>query len=348
METSKDSENINTTTCSNPEGIKELQQALNDTSIPIQKRFRSLFTLRSIGGSMAIDAMASALNDSSALLRHEIAYCFGQMGNEYAFHILQKILATTSEHPMVRHEAAEAIGALVTPNSLEVLKQYVNDSAQEVAETCQLAVARVDWFVNKSSEESTNKGNPTAYLSVDPAPPLPPAPVESLKEIFLDPTAHIFTRYRAMFALRDAGTDESVLALASAFTSPPSSKPSTATTTSSPPVYHSALLKHEVAFVLGQLQNGKAIPALIHALADSNESAMVRHEAAEALGAIAEKEALPLLRQYVNDREPIVAESCLVALDVSEYFNNTEEFQYADGLKLLLEKNIDSIKKPVY
>ena len=110
----------------------------------------------------------------------------------------------------------------------------------------------------------------------------------------MDSTQHIFTRYRAMFALRDLGTDESVLALASAFTSPPVNKtaPTTTTTTttsSTPPLYHSALLKHEVAFVLGQLQNVKAIPVLIQALADAGETPMVRHEAAEALGAIAEK-----------------------------------------------------------
>lgn len=92
-----------------------------------------------------------------------------------------------------------------------------------------------------------------------------------------------------MFALRDLGTDESVLALASSFTSSPANPSSTTATPTALPLYHSALLKHEVAFVLGQLQNAKAIPALTQALADAGETPMVRHEAAEALGAIAEK-----------------------------------------------------------
>jgi len=142
-------------------------------------------------------------------------------------------------------------------------------------------------------------------------------------------------RYRAMFALRDIGTDDSVLALSSVFTTAPTYIHRTST-----PQYHSALLKHEVAFVLGQLQNQKACPALIQCLQDPNESAMVRHEAAEALGAIAAQDAAPLLQQFVLDPEPIVSESCKVALDVSEYFNNHEEFQYADGLKIVLEKKI--------
>jgi len=320
-----------------PTVFEELGKRLVDRSLPIEKRFRALFTLRSLGGHAAIDAMANALSDPSALLRHEIAYCFGQMGDEYAFPILQRILATSNEHSMVRHEAAEAIGALAVPKSMDVLRDYINDQAQEVAETCQLAVARVDWVANNSTQEI--KGN-SAFLSVDPAPPLPAAPVDSLKSIFLDHTEHIFMRYRAMFALRDAGTDESVLALASVFTSPPvSAYPAS--------LYHSALLKHEVAFVLGQLQNQKACPALIHCLQDANESPMVRHEAAEALGAIAAQDAVPLLQQFVKDSEPIVSESCVVALDVSEYFNNQEEFQYADGLKIFLEKDVNAIKKAV-
>jgi len=317
----------------NVEVINELQKALNDASIPIERRFRSLFTLRNIGGPLAIDAMARALSDESALLRHEVAYCFGQMGDAYAFPILEKILSTHSEHPMVRHEAAEAVGALATPNSMDVLMQYANDSVQEVAETCQLAIARVDWYSKNRGEVESQPSTP--YLSVDPAPPLPPAPVESLTEILLDPTAHIFMRYRAMFALRDIGTDDSVLALSSVFTTAPTYIHRTST-----PQYHSALLKHEVAFVLGQLQNQKACPALIQCLQDPNESAMVRHEAAEALGAIAAQDAAPLLQQFVLDPEPIVSESCKVALDVSEYFNNHEEFQYADGLKIVLEKKI--------
>jgi deoxyhypusine monooxygenase len=105
-----------------------------------------------------------------------------------------------------------------------------------------------------------------------------------------------------MFALRDLGTDESVLALASAFTSPPVDKPST--TASTTPLYHSALLKHEVAFVLGQLQNTKAIPALTQALADAGETPMVRHEAAEALGAIAEKVLLVILTMLMPLHPP--------------------------------------------
>jgi len=58
---------------------------------------------------------------------------------------------------------------------------------------------------------------------------------------------------------------------------------------------------------------------------------MVRHEAAEAIGSIATEDSLPLLSGYLQDKADVVRESCLVALDIQEY-NNSEQFQYADGL----------------
>ena len=45
----------------------------------------------------------------------------------------------------------------------------------------------------------------------------------------------------------------------------------------------------------------------------------VRHEAAEALGAIADDASVALLREFATDPEPIVAHSCVVALDMLEF-----------------------------
>ena len=58
---------------------------------------------------------------------------------------------------------------------------------------------------------------------------------------------------------------------------------------------------------------------------------MVRHECAEALGAIATEECTKILEEYLQDSERVVKESCIVALDMSEY-ENSDQFQYADGL----------------
>lgn len=92
-----------------------------------------------------------------------------------------------------------------------------------------------------------------------------------------------------------------------------------------------ALFRHEIGYVLGQMQHPAAVPALRAALERSGENPMVRHEAAEALGSIGKEECLAVLQRYRGDGERIVKESCEVALDMLEY-ENSDQFQYADGL----------------
>lgn len=89
----------------------------------------------------------------------------------------------------------------------------------------------------------------------------------------------------------------------------------------------SALLKHEVCYVLGQMQEPSVVCALQATLEDISEHAMVRHEAAEALGSIAGPGCKPLLEKYVLDVDPVVAQGCVVALDILDY-EQSGAFQY--------------------
>ena len=144
------------------------------------------------------------------------------------------------------------------------------------------------------------------YGSVDPAPPSSENNVEKLKLHLLDEENQMFLRMRAVFSLRNNGTDEACLALCSAF------------------VTKSALLRHELAYVLGQMQNATAIPTLIERLSDLEEHIMVRHEAAEAMGAIGDDSAKPILEEFLNDENIEVAESCEVALDLLNWCRTAE------------------------
>lgn len=239
------------------------------------------------------------------------------------------ITPATPPFPRVRHEAGEALGAIGTRPCLAILHDHVEDGCLEVAQTCQLAVQRIEYFQGQRQRERQGAASPSAgdaatpeateeteerrrYLSVDPTPPAPAAtPTPELAATLADERARIFDRYRAMFALRDRGGADAVAALGAAFGS------------------CSALLKHEVAYVLGQMQDARGAACLARVLADAGEAAMVRHEAAEALGAIADDGSLGLLRRYAADPEPIVADSCVVALDMLE-FERSGGFQYAD------------------
>lgn len=55
------------------------------------------------------------------------------------------------------------------------------------------------------------------YKTVDPAPALALTDITRLKQILLDEKLSLFERYRAMFALRNIGTDEAVLAICEGF-----------------------------------------------------------------------------------------------------------------------------------
>jgi deoxyhypusine monooxygenase len=83
----------------------------------------------------------------------------------------------------------------------------------------------------------------------------------------------------------------------------------------------SPLLKHELAYVLGQLRNDKAIPTLEGVLvnAEGKHCSMVRHEAAEALGALSSESSLPLLRKYLDDPAREVRETCEIAVGKIEF-----------------------------
>jgi len=300
--------------------VKAVGEILNDRTKPLAERFRALFTLRNLGGHTAVDCISTCFDDPSALLKHELAYCLGQMQDEYAIPVLTTVLKDMSQEPMVRHEAGEALGAIGQMDVIELLRQYSTDPFPEVAETCQLAVERIMWMNNQGSKKDNLLASP--YASVDPAPPCAEQDVNVLRDILLDENATLFARYRAMFALRNCGTPEAAVALAEGLK-----------------CHKSALFRHEIAYVLGQMQQPAASTQLIESLRDTGENAMVRHECAEALGAISTDTCETALRQHLDDNVDVVRDSCVVALDMSEY-EQAGQFEYADGLQRIDSKNI--------
>lgn len=287
---------------------------LNDSNQPLKERFRALFTLKNLGGQDSIDLIAQSFNDESALLKHELAYCLGQMQDRYAIPVLSKVLEDKTQEAMVRHEAGEALGAIGDKDVLPILEKYAQDPVAEVSETCLIAIDRIKWLENSKNEIDTLSANP--YMSVDPAPPSSTQDVSALRDTLLNETLPLFERYRALFSLRNLGTKDAVLAIADGLKC------------------SSALFRHEIAYVLGQIQHDACIQQLVTNLKDPQENPMVRHECAEALGSIATEECMKILEDYLHDKERVVKESCVVALDMCEY-ENSDNFQYADTMAKL-------------
>ncbi|VAI51632.1 unnamed protein product [Triticum turgidum subsp. durum] len=282
---------------SSAETERFLCERLLDAAQPIAERFRALFSLRNLRGDGPRHALLQAARDPSNLLAHEAAFALGQMQDVEAIPALEGVLKDLSLHPIVRHE------------SISLLKESLAaDPAVEVQETCELALRRIEGQKNASGAESTTI---SPYLSVDPALPAKQGlSVEQLRELLLNEQEKMYERYAALFALRNDGGDYAVSAIIESLG------------------VKSALLRHEVAYVLGQLQNKAASDALSGVLKNVNEHPMVRHEAAEALGSIADQESIALLEEFSKDPEPIVSQSCEVALSMLEYERSGKSFEF--------------------
>lgn len=93
--------------------IAAVGRILVDGQQELSARFRALFTLRNLGGAEAVRWISEAFSDESALLKHELAYCLGQMQDERAIPVLETVLRDTEQEPMVRHEAGETFSCSV-------------------------------------------------------------------------------------------------------------------------------------------------------------------------------------------------------------------------------------------
>ena len=267
------------------------------------------------------------------------------------------------------------MGAISSESSIQILKRYLNDPNRTVRETCEIALAKIEW--DNSPEGKVYHTTPTpedrcvsvayhslslirsnrVYTSTDPAPPTSgllngkPGPetlsrdsIESLRVSLTDPAVPLFERYRAMFALRNIGTNEAVDALASGFTDDSALFKSVSYPHCYPilPLTNGSLTRHEIAFVFGQLLSPHSVPALVEVLRNTRESDMVRHEAAEALGGIGTPEVLPHLKEWlVRDDSPrVVRESCQVAIDMWEVRRLPSESSDSRYLITLMADNL--------
>ncbi|KAI8942574.1 deoxyhypusine hydroxylase [Plenodomus lindquistii] len=306
--------------------VPALRNILVSEKEPLARRFRALFSLKHLASLQppnaqsvpAIEAIAAAFGSPSALLKHELAYCLGQSRHDAAIAPLRGVLEDKEEDSMCRHEAAEALAALGDKGSLSLLKELRDDvkEVDVVRETCDIAVDRIEW--EHGLQRDQEKLKQSDFTSIDPAPPLPQSAekpsIPQLEKTLLDTSLPLFQRYRAMFALRDLSSPPdlptavpAVHALARGFTDP------------------SALFRHEIAFVFGQLSHPASIPSLTEALSNTEEASMVRHEAAEALGSLGDEEGVEdTLRKFLNDPEQVVRDSVIVALDMAEFEKNGE------------------------
>ena len=95
-------------TTNQTEKIEELSDLLENKNTSLTEKTRVLWKLRvHEKKDEAVKALSKGLVSDSALLKHEIAYVMGQIGDFSAIPTLEKLLANTKEDCMVRHEAGK-------------------------------------------------------------------------------------------------------------------------------------------------------------------------------------------------------------------------------------------------
>jgi len=280
-------------------------KALLDPTATIEDRYEAVYFCKSDPDPTMCDVLLEAFEKQteSILLRHEIVYVLGQLGNSKAVGRMMEILKDESEDELVRHEAAEGLASLRTHcDDLERLADLITPLGQ----TCSIAL--------ETLKQGFDQMCPCQYSSKDPAlgkRGATEADVPEAVTTLLDQKQPLFDRYVAMFTLRNVGNSEAVTGLSRSLLEDETS----------------ALLRHEVAFVLGQMENEATVEALIESLARDSEHGMVRHESAIALGGIGNDRSKEALYQWAKDPDVLVSESCLVALAMIQYWDQWEELE---------------------
>lgn len=214
-------------------------------------RHELAYVLGQIGSTHAVPVLERTLEDiegQEEMVRHEAAEALAAIGNlsDETIELLQRFAKAggrggTDDGRVVR-ETCEIALAKIAWNQSQEAKE--SQESGELLDRCvQIPHSKFNDFHVCHLQESNAKQSfscffPTSqFTSVDPAPPLiahsplaaqpnPKAKVSSpstitnvraLRAALLDTHLQLFTRYRAMFALRNIGTPEAIDALCAGF-----------------------------------------------------------------------------------------------------------------------------------
>lgn len=97
--------------------VSKLEAELLSDKAVVTRKYRALFALRNVASATAVRALERCLlqaeaddsqsaRESSALLKHEVAYALGQVGLVSSIPTLERVLGDAKAHPMVRHEVS--------------------------------------------------------------------------------------------------------------------------------------------------------------------------------------------------------------------------------------------------
>jgi deoxyhypusine monooxygenase len=120
--------------------IQELSKIYLDPRECLYKRYGAMFALRDMRSEESVHILGKGFFDSSELFKHEIAFVLGQLHMDGGTEGLGRVLESEDEHEMVRHECAEALGAIGTDRSKDILLPHLQSGKEIVRESVEVAL----------------------------------------------------------------------------------------------------------------------------------------------------------------------------------------------------------------
>lgn len=304
--------------------ISDPQHFLNVLKNPassVASKYKGIFELKSIATIESQNCLIESFEslDDSELLKHEIAYALGQMAFTAKIkEFLLSILLNEKEKSVVRHEAGEALANSGTSDLIPIFEKYaINYKIEEVNDTCSIGLEKLrtyDTLKDLYGKKYTKTLEPAApfskedlQLELEKHGVKPDDFYNNIQEYTLNGNVSLFNRYRAMYFLRNDNSKEAINILCNLLDKKNRE-------------FTKTLLRHEVCFIFGQLEPESCLPTLEKVIVDETENEIVRHEAISAFAAISSDK--KLIEKYIEDKSRIVKESCLVGLNLIDYWKN--------------------------
>ena len=294
------------------QSVAESLRLIKDAQSSLLDKYNAIFALKSQGSEEAALALCEASPSvaDSELLQHEVLYAIGQMGVDATLDFVTSVLEDPACSEVVRHEAGEALANFphLKERVVPVLERHVSSPSALVAATARLALEKL-----RAYRPGDNNYNRYLKGTLEPAEPFTPAEyerflqarglrAEDVFEWMLDPALSEYCKYQAMYYYRDHFCPDTLRLYALLL-----SKHNFART--------SALLRHEVNFILGQLEQKAKTEemrrALIETVENEEEEPVVRHEAVLAYSAVFGND--EVVQRQLSSPVPLVRESaCIV------------------------------------
>lgn len=245
-----------------------------------EQRIQAIFHHLFDNSDNSINVLANTLlNDPSPIVRHEAAYILGEKDNPLAVDALIRAIET-DPHKIVVHESALAIanlGNLGYPKSEVALKKLLQHPDEDVVDTAQIALQRLDTKMRSSS------------LQNDP---------ELVRAILMNTAPdNKEKRIQASFLLMDNASKASVDLLIDALHKEPS-----------------PIVKHELIFSLGECIDYRVVPELLTILTTETNFFTI-HESLLALGTLGDTRATDTIKKFLTHNDAGIVESAEIALE---------------------------------